>query len=457
MKKVISLSFLLLNVITLLCACDGKNNSSRAVAIDEDEEAKAQRQMEVCANRYGDRLDDAQWKESFSELSLMKDELFTKASSVAYDYSNYMEGREISYDEESGRFRVLVMDVDKEKKDSLEAYIDGCSFWFKGFDSFKSDTFEISPCLCKEEDGKTLYLNKKSDSDSEESSSSESLNSDSSSARGSSSSSVRGSSSSSVRGSSSSSARSSSSSFDRSSSSSVSRRSSSSMEEIVSEYSSERESSSSKVVVVCPERPADVLPDSREYTVAYEFNDPNNIGKDFFGLNDAHAGEGNPRGDCDNIVLDGHSGLIIPLSETFTSNAFFIETRIYPEAFDDMQNIIVSEPPGSGYSGWQLRLDNGKLRFHLRDFGKDNSHWTIFDAGTVPLNEWTTILVVRSLSGTVEIWVNDEIAFTGEYSGNAVNVTYDLGIGYDAVVQGGHDDRFFIGKIDYLRFGKVSE
>lgn len=433
MPKSVSLSFLLLGVITLLCACGKKEHSTEVILIDDGEEAKAQKQMEICENRYGDLLEEAQWSDSFGALSLMKDELFTKASSVAYDYSNHMEGREISYDEETGRFRVLVMDPDTEENDFLEVHIDGCSFWFEGFDSFKSDTFEISPCLCKEKDGNALYLNRTSEPDSKKSSSSVSRNSSSSFAR------------------------SSSSSRPRSSSSSVSRRSSASMEIVISELSSERASSSSKAVIICPEKPADVLPESREYTVAYEFNDPDNIGKDFFGLNDAKVGEGHPEGDCDNIVLDGHSGLMIPLSETFKTNAFFIETRIYPEAFDDMQNIIVSEPPGSSYSGWQLRLDNGKLRFHLRDYGKDNSHWTIFDAGTVPLNEWTTILVARSLSGTVEIWVNNEIAFTGEYSGNAVNVTYDLGIGYDAMVQGGHNDRFFIGKIDYLRFGKVSE
>ena len=204
-----------------------------------------------------------------------------------------------------------------------------------------------------------------------------------------------------------------------------------------------------------PEEFRDIDSSSRTYAVAYEFNDPQNLGKDYVGLNNAKIGEGTPEGDGENLLLDGHSGLKIPLSGTFKTNAFFIETRIYPEAFDDMQNIIVSEPPGSFYSGWQLRLDDGELRFHLRDFGRDDSYWTIFNAGAVPLRTWSYIFVERSSSGRVIIWVDEKIAFSGYYPGNVINEDYDLGIGYDAMQQSEHTNRFFVGKIDYLRFGRV--
>ena len=123
MQKSVSVSFLLLGVITLLCACGKKEHSTEVILIDDGEEAKAQKQMEICENRYGDLLEEAQWSDSFGALSLMKDELFTKASSVAYDYSNHMEGREISYDEETGRFRVLVKDLIRLKVIPLKSVL----------------------------------------------------------------------------------------------------------------------------------------------------------------------------------------------------------------------------------------------------------------------------------------------------------------------------------------------
>lgn len=206
-----------------------------------------------------------------------------------------------------------------------------------------------------------------------------------------------------------------------------------------------------------PKEFRDIESSSLSYTAAYEFNDPQNLGKDYFGLNNAEIGKGTPMGDGENLVLDGHSGLKIPLSKTFETNAFFIEARIYPEAFDDMQNIIVSEPPGGFYGGWQLRLDNGSLKFHIRDYEEDGSTWTIFDAGTLPLDKWSYIFVEKFSSGRVLIWINEVIALSDFYPGNIINYNYDLGIGYDAMQQSEHTNRFFVGKIDYIRFGRGAE
>lgn len=402
MYKSFFLNFLLLGVIVLLFACGGKEHPALVLSLDDEqavEEAKAKDREELCQRQYGDKLDDAKWNESFGESSLMKGEIFTKASSAVYYFSNTMEGREISYDDESGNFEIFVMDTYAEKNYFLETHIEGCSYWFDGISMFKSDTFEISPCLCKEEEGKYFYLNESEGGTQARSSSSKSIES------------------------------------------------SESQKTI---ESSESQSSSS-------EEPVIISPDSLADNAAYEFNDPENLGKDAFGLNNASKMLGNPEGDGDNIILDGESGLNIALSDVFKTNAFFIETRIYPERFSEIQNIIASEPPGSGKSGWMLRLDNGRLLFHVRNAERDYSKWTIFNAGEIALNKWTIVRVEKYASGRVVINVNGNEVVNDSYAGNIVNDEYNIGIGCSAVGQIDYSGRTFVGKMDYLRFGVISE
>lgn len=228
--------------------------------------------------------------------------------------------------------------------------------------------------------------------------------------------------------------------------------SSSSMEK---SSSSSQTSSSSQEKIACPEKKSVTLDSS--IVAAYEFNDPNNLGKDELKLNDAKVGIGSPEGDCDNLVLDGKSGLVIPLSDIFKSKGFVVEARVYPEKFNTMQNILVSEPPGSSYSGWQLRLDNGEVTFHVRDVSLDRSKWTVFNAGEIPLNAWSEIRVERYPSGKILIRVNGEVVVDGNYDGNEVNERYDLGLGYDAMNQDRSSERYFVGKMDYVRFGIIKD
>lgn len=414
MKTKISLLTTLL-LTPMFFACGDDSSSADNVVKEVSEE-------ERCADIYGYDLNEVSWVPFHDENSFMKKDILNKAMSVMFSYSRNMETRSIEYDENADNYKILVMDLANSPSAHnhfVSANIQGCMYRFYEDEELYSflkeqPVFEINPCLCSEQEGKFYYLNVKNDSE-EPRSSSLSDKRSSSSAR-----------------SSSSEAKSSSSVVEKWSSSSV-------------------ESSSSLEKVVCAEqKPVQI---DSPFVAAYEFNDPDNLGADYFGKNNAKVGQGKVSGDCDNVILDGKSGFIIPLSETFKSKGFVVEARVYPEKFNTMQNILVSEPPGSNYPGWQLRLDNGEVTFHLRDASLYGSQWKVFKAGKLTLNEWSTIRAERYSSGKVVVVVNGKTAVDDEYIGNAVNVTFDLGLGYDAMNQDRMSERYFVGKMDYVRFG----
>jgi hypothetical protein len=197
-----------------------------------------------------------------------------------------------------------------------------------------------------------------------------------------------------------------------------------------------------------------------EYSVAYEFDDPANVGKDFFGKNNAVLDEDMPavkvEDEC--LVLDGKSGLRVPLSDSFKSPYFVVEVRFMATDTLPLSNIFSADPPGAGVDGWMIRLDGSELRFHIRGAGD----WEIFSAGKISLNEWHTVRVEFTSADMGELTVlgyNLKVSLDGKervsevlYS-DAANLQFDLGIGYDPHHQSRYDDRFFIGKIDYIRYG----
>lgn len=198
------------------------------------------------------------------------------------------------------------------------------------------------------------------------------------------------------------------------------------------------------------------------YSVAYEFDNPTSIGEDFFGNNNAVLDEDMPglklEDDC--LVLDGTSGLRIPLSDSFKSYYFAFEVRFMPTDTLPLSNIFSADPPGSGVSGWMLRLDGSELNFHIRH-GSDN--WTILSAGNVSLNEWHVArvefrvadaggLAVEEYDLTVSL--DGKVSATKRLSADVADLKFDLGIGYDPHHQSRYNDRFFIGKIDYIRYGR---
>ncbi len=197
-----------------------------------------------------------------------------------------------------------------------------------------------------------------------------------------------------------------------------------------------------------------------EYSVAYEFDDPANVGKDFFGKNNAVLDEDMPavkvEDEC--LVLDGKSGLRVPLSDSFKSPYFVVEVRFMATDTLPLSNIFSADPPGAGVAGWMIRLDGSELRFHIRGAGD----WEIFSAGKISLNEWHTVRVeftMANMGGLTVEGYDLKITLDGKecvsevlYS-DAANLQFDLGIGYDPHHQSRYDDRFFIGKIDYIRYG----
>ena len=197
-----------------------------------------------------------------------------------------------------------------------------------------------------------------------------------------------------------------------------------------------------------------------EYSVAYEFDDPANVGKDFFGKNNAVLDDDMPAGKVEDecLVLDGKSGLRVPLSDSFKSPYFVVEVRFMATDTLSLSNIFSADPPGAGVAGWMIRLDGSELRFHIRGGGD----WEIFSAGKITLNEWHTVRVeftMANMGGLTVEGYDLKITLDGKecvskvlYS-SAADLKFDLGIGYDPHHQSRYEDRFFIGKIDYIRYG----
>ena len=134
----------------------------------------------------------------------------------------------------------------------------------------------------------------------------------------------------------------------------------------------------------------------------------------------------------------------------FQRNTFAIETRVKPTQFGEMQNIIVAEPPGRYGDGWIIRLDNGVLTVHFRDEDTDGTTWNILRGEKLALDEWTDIRVERGAE-SIKVFQNGELTAEAETTGDISQLGYDIGIGFDAMMQAKHD-RFFVGEIDFIRY-----
>ena len=126
------------------------------------------------------------------------------------------------------------------------------------------------------------------------------------------------------------------------------------------------------------------------YDVAYEFNLQRDLGRDSFGKHPAYIDNTvNPvSAECGSIIFDGLNGLIIPLDEIFKSRGFVAEVRFMPTKEGNMANIFVAEPPGSGKTGWQIRLDGTDVVFHMRDPEvRKQKNWESAASTRMPLRE----------------------------------------------------------------------
>ena len=190
-----------------------------------------------------------------------------------------------------------------------------------------------------------------------------------------------------------------------------------------------------------------------DWLAAWEFNDAAKVGRDFSGNgHTALIGEGSVVAIDGIAAFNGKSGFYVDLAKDININEFVLEARVKPTQFGTMQNIIVAEPPGRGVDGWQLRIDEGVLTVHLRDSDKDGDNWNIFPGKKMTLGEWSTVRVERS-NDSLKVFQDGVLTVSVAYEGDLTQMRYDWGIGYDAMKQAFHN-RYFIGEMDYIRFGK---
>jgi len=190
------------------------------------------------------------------------------------------------------------------------------------------------------------------------------------------------------------------------------------------------------------------------WIAAWEFDDPENVGKDYTGNgHTAKAGEGSVTVSDDVAHFDGKSGFVVDLDGELKINNFVVEARVKPTKFSSMQNILVAEPPGCFGDGWMLRVDDGTLTVHFRDASTDYTEWNVFTGKDLVLDEWTDIRLERS-KDHVKLFQNGELTVDVDYAGDVSQLTYDWGVGYDAMNQSFHT-RYFQGDIDYIRFGAL--
>ncbi|WP_290763310.1 hypothetical protein [Fibrobacter sp. UBA4297] len=208
------------------------------------------------------------------------------------------------------------------------------------------------------------------------------------------------------------------------------------------------------------------IEDLKGFDVAYEFNSPYDLGRDYLGDNNAYQDDkvSAISAECGSIVFDGSNGLHIPLSETFESSSFVVEVRFMPTKAGNMANIFVAEPPGREKDGWQLRLDGSDIYFHIRDV-EIRDTWEEMKVGAVSMDEWhvvrvrffpTMSAVTKKTVYSLNVALDGKTRIATEIK-SKMDIGYGLGIGYDSMYQDLHADRFFTGKIDYIRYGRIAE
>lgn len=206
-----------------------------------------------------------------------------------------------------------------------------------------------------------------------------------------------------------------------------------------------------------PEDTAFVVKDpvTTKWIAEWNFNDSLDVGLDATGnVHNATIGEGSVP-TVDGIArFDGQSGFLVKLAKDIGINDFVVEARVKPTKFGTMQNIVVAEPPGRGVDGWQLRIDEGVLTLHLRDTDKDGDDWTVFPGKRMALDEWCEIRLERN-ADSVKVFQNGELTVVESYRGDLTQMAYDWAIGYDGMQQNFHD-RYFVGEMDYVRFGQFT-
>lgn len=192
-----------------------------------------------------------------------------------------------------------------------------------------------------------------------------------------------------------------------------------------------------------------------EWIVDWEFNDPENVGRDFSANgHDATISEGSLTIEDGIAFFDGKSGMSINPTADMKLKNFVVEARVFPKKIDGFNNILVTEPPGYGPDGWIFRFEQGSLVFLVRDaeWGCD---WKGVSYVEIETEKWYEISV-EFLDGSLRMFVDGKLVASNFLPGDFSDLKYQWGIGYDAVNQSIHS-RYFNGFVDYIRVGVLGE
>jgi len=215
-----------------------------------------------------------------------------------------------------------------------------------------------------------------------------------------------------------------------------------------------------------PDEPVEDNFDYSMWIAAWEFNDSKNVGRDFTG-NELHDGlvYGSISVDGTSAHFDGTSGVNLKTIDDLSLETFAIETRVKPTQFTTSQYILSSRSVYSG-PGWNLRIDNGTLVFEIHHDGESNYEIKLVGEA-LELNQWTDVRVevydsffylyqngkmVAHAAGGLVTPKPSRICYEFEGSWECPE-GYFMGVGF----RPGNNDKFFVGDIDYVRFGEVSE
>lgn len=229
-------------------------------------------------------------------------------------------------------------------------------------------------------------------------------------------------------------------------------------------YKKEKVIAANAAELECPENTT--TDDLTDYDVAYEFNDARDLGRDYLGENNAYADNRTSpvSAECGSIVFNGDNGLLVPLTDTFKTRGFVVEVRFMPSFDDEVGNLIVSEPPGGSTDGWVLRLEKKGVVFYYRD-ADQSYNWKSVVVGQVSMDEWHVARVkifpkkpeYGSVFYSMNVSLDGSMVQALEYKDDTSDLEYGFGIGFDSMYQESHNNWFFVGKIDYIRYGKITE
>lgn len=158
------------------------------------------------------------------------------------------------------------------------------------------------------------------------------------------------------------------------------------------------------------------------------------------------------------LKTEGKNGFYIKDIDVFKRNEFFVELKVMPTAFTNMQNLIAAEPENGPGDEWVVRLENGVLKVYLRDSDKYGTKWSHFAGKALELNKWCVINVERTPT-RIRVYQNGELTIDASYVGDISQLEIEkIGVLYNVYRNEydpqkpyvGRNVRGFKGYVDYI-------